>query len=200
MVSEYADADAAWNAVIDDPSLMVADAFFLQGGGGPPEENVKVGDTVEVRDPTTGEVTERTVAAIAAAGQTLTAWMSEESATEAAVQVTPTRLYVAVDEDADPTAVALRLQGEFITNGLQADSFRDIAVEATRVNTQFFRLMQGFRASAWWSASPDWASSWCALYGSVAARSGCCAASASRPARYAAPSCSRAASWRSKAC
>ena len=143
---EYADADAAWQAIIDDPSLMVADAFFLQGGGGPPEENVEVGDTVELRDPTTGDVTERTVAAISAAGQTLTAWMSEESVTDAVVQVAPTRLYVAVDDNADPTAVALRLQGEFIANGLQADSFRDIAVEATRVNTQFFRLMQGFLA------------------------------------------------------
>jgi len=38
------------------------------------------------------------------------------------------------------------LQGEFLANGLKADSFQDLAVDQTRANTQFFRLMQGFLA------------------------------------------------------
>ena len=142
----YPDEAAAWQAVLDDPSLMVADAFFLQGGGGPPEVNVAVGDRVEVRDPTTGNVSERTVAAVADAGQSLTAWMSAESASDALAQIAPVRAYIAVEAAADPTEVALRLQGSFIPNGLEADSFRDIARDQTRANTQFFRLMQGFLA------------------------------------------------------
>ena len=142
----FADEAAVWQAVLDDPSLMIADAFFLQGGGGPPEVNVEPGDTVEVRDPTTGDVTTRTVAAVADAGQTITAWMSEDSAADAVTAIAPVRLYIATADGADPTDVALRLQGTFLENGLKADSFRDIAADQTRANTQFFRLMQGFLA------------------------------------------------------
>jgi putative ABC transport system permease protein len=134
----------AWQGVLDDPTLMVADSFFLQGGGGPPELVVAVGDRIEVRDPTTGAVVERTVAAVADAGQTFTAWMSVESAQDAVVQLAPIRSYVAAADGADPSQVALRLQGAYIANGLDADSFRDLAEAQTRANTQFFRLMQGF--------------------------------------------------------
>ena len=135
-----------WQALFDDPSLMIADAFFLQGGGGPPEQNVVVGDVVEIRDPTTGETTQRTVAAIADAGQTITAWVSDASVQEALATAAPVRRYIAVEEGADATDVALRLQGSFIANGLSADSFVDLARDQTRANTQFFRLMQGFMA------------------------------------------------------
>jgi putative ABC transport system permease protein len=135
---------AAWQGVLDDPSLMVADSFFLQGGGGPPELVASLGDRIEVRDPTTGAVVERTIAAVADAGQTFTAWMSVESAQDAVVQLAPIRSYIAVADGADPSQVALRLQGAYIANGLNADSFRDLAEAQTRANTQFFRLMQGF--------------------------------------------------------
>ena len=140
----FADESAAWQGVLDDPTLMIADAFFLQGDGGPPELVAGLGDVVEVRDPTTGEIVERTIAAVADAGQTFTAWMSAASAQEAVTQLAPIRSYVAVAEGADPTEVALRLQGAYIANGLSADSFRDLAEAQTRANTQFFRLMQGF--------------------------------------------------------
>ena len=144
--SAYPNEAAVWQAVLDDPSLMVADAFFLQSDGGPPETNVEPGDVVEIRDPTTGAVSQRTVAAVADAGQTITAWMSAQSAAEAVAAVAPVRLYLAVEDGADPADVAVRLQGEFISNGLRADSFREVAVEQTRASTQFFRLMQGFMA------------------------------------------------------
>lgn len=140
----FANEDAVWQGLLDDPSLMVADGFFLQADGGPPEVSAGVGDVVEVRDPTTGAVVEREIAAVADAGQSLTAWMSVESVREAVSQAAPIRAYIAVAENAEPSQVALRLQGEFITNGLKADSFRDIAEQQTRANTQFFRLMQGF--------------------------------------------------------
>jgi putative ABC transport system permease protein len=142
----YTEEDAVWDAVLADPTLMVADAFFLQGGGGPPEPSVDVGDTVKVRDPASGQVVERTVVAIADAGQTLTAWMSVESVQAAVSAAAPLRHYIDVSDGADATAVALQLQGTFLRNGLQADSFHDLAVQQTRANTQFFRLMQGFLA------------------------------------------------------
>ena len=142
----YAAEGDVWDAVMADPNLMVADAFFLQGGGGPPEPSVDVGDTVKVRDPASGKVVERTVAAVADAGQTLTAWMSVESVQQAVGSAAPLRHYIDVDDGVDATTVALQLQGTFLRNGLQADSFHDLAIEQTRANTQFFRLMQGFLA------------------------------------------------------
>ena len=140
----YPDEAAAWQAVLDDPSLMVIDSFFLQSGGGPPEHVAELGDRIEVRDPTTGKVVERTVAAVADAGQTLTAWMSVQSAAKAVVNLAPVRAYISVAQGADPARVALRLQGRFIANGLKADSFRTLAEQQSRANNQFFRLMQGF--------------------------------------------------------
>ena len=140
----YPDEAAVWQALVDDPSLMITDAFFLQGGGGPPELTAALGDVIEVQDPVTGAVVERTVVATADAGQTFTSWMSVESVRDAVVQSAPIRSYIAVAPGADPTQVALRLQGEFIANGLKADSFQDLAEQSTRANTQFFRLMQGF--------------------------------------------------------
>ena len=143
---EYGSELEVWEALLDDPKLMIADAFFLQGGGGPPERNVEPGDVVKVRDPTTGNVSKRTVVALADAGLTVTAWMSEKSVKKAVAQSAPVRMYIEADGGASPSDVAARLQGKFIDNGLRADSFRDLAVEQTRANTQFFRLMQGFLA------------------------------------------------------
>jgi putative ABC transport system permease protein len=51
-----------------------------------------------------------------------------------------------VEEGADPTAVARRLQGAFVANGLEADPFRTIVEDFQRVNLQFFQLMQSYLA------------------------------------------------------
>ncbi len=103
-----------------------------------------MGDVMQVRDPGSGQLSERTVAAIADAGLTFTLWMSADSATEAVSALTPTRSYVDVADDADADAVAAAIRGEFVEAGVQADTLRALVEQNSSANTQFFRLMQGY--------------------------------------------------------
>jgi len=135
-----------WAAVAADPGLAVVDSFFLQDGGGPPEQIVAPGDVLEVRDPASGAVTERTVAAVSDAGLTFSIWMSKDSVADAVALTVPARYYIDVADGADAEAVAARIQGGFVANGVQADTFRSLVEENSQANTQFFRLMQGYLA------------------------------------------------------
>ena len=54
----------AWSAVLSDPGLIIADPMFLQGGGGPPKFEVKVGMPIRITDPISGRTRRVTVAAI----------------------------------------------------------------------------------------------------------------------------------------
>ncbi len=146
--ASYADPSEVWQAVLDDPSLVVVDAFFLQEGGGPQEvATVQPGDPITIVDPATGVEVERTVAATSKAGLAFSGVMaSRESVAEAVMRAVPNRYYVAVEDGADAGAVAEEMQGGFVTNGLEAESFRGIAEANTEINLRFFRLMQGYLA------------------------------------------------------
>jgi len=136
-----------WDAVAADPSLVVADAFFLQGDGGPAAPVAEVGDRLTLRDPATGAQVERTIAATTEAGMTRTGVLaSRESVEQASVRRVANRFYVVADDGADPVGVAAKLQGEFVDHGVQADAFRAIVEENVQVNLQFLRLMQGYLA------------------------------------------------------
>ena len=56
---------AAWQAVLDNPNLIIVDPAFLQQGGGPPNFQAKVGTKIVVADPFDGNQRTLTVAAIA---------------------------------------------------------------------------------------------------------------------------------------
>lgn len=58
--------------------------------------------------------------------------------------MSPARFYVEVAPGADAEAVAPRVRGRFVANGVQADTFRSVVHENTQANVQFFRLMQGY--------------------------------------------------------
>ncbi len=136
-----------WESVLADPSLVVTDAFFLQGDGGPAAAVAEVGDRLTLRDPATGAEVERTIAATTEAGMTRTGVLAGRASVEqAAARRVADRFYVVADEGADPVDVAARLQGEFVGNGVQAEPFRAIVEESVRVNLQFVRLMQGYLA------------------------------------------------------
>jgi putative ABC transport system permease protein len=56
----------------------------------------------------------------------------------------PTRWYVSVSPGADAGAVADRLTGDLLANGVDARTFRDLVDEQLRQQNGFFRLMEGF--------------------------------------------------------
>ena len=144
----YASDDAVWEAVIDDPSIVIIPEFFLQEGGGPPTALVQPGDTMEMVDPLTGETAEREVAGILSMDAAFSGvYMSQESIRAVlGPRATPSRFFVVADEGASASSVARDLQGTLFRNGVEADTFRGIVEEFQALNLQFFRLMQGYLA------------------------------------------------------
>lgn len=146
----HSDDRAAYAAVVADPSLVIVSDFFLQEGGGPPEGGVKIGDTVEVRDPETGTTRSLTVAALSRPSfgdgpASALAYMGQ-AGVESLVgdRAVPNLLYVATAPGVDAQDLAERLNGQFLANGGDAASFRTMVGQGLSQQQAFFRLMQGY--------------------------------------------------------
>jgi putative ABC transport system permease protein len=142
------DADV-YQQLLQDPSTAVVDACFLLPvcTSAPP---VQLGETMTVIDPVSGTEVERKVIGMSASTLGLTGngvLMSHSSVKQLlAERAAPTRFYVKTESSAAPDEVAADLQGEFVENGLDADSFRAVAVEGSSFTLQFLRLIQGYLA------------------------------------------------------
>jgi putative ABC transport system permease protein len=138
-----------WDAVMEDPQLIIVADFFLQEGGGPPATVVKPGDTLMVIDPITGRSVERTVAGALADDYAFSgAYMSRESVDGVLGDLAvPSRFFVQeTDATGSSSEVPAELQGRFLANGVEAESFQSIVEEFQAINLQFFKLMQGYLA------------------------------------------------------
>jgi len=145
----YPDEQAAYQAVLADPSLVIVGEFFLQeGGGGPPEAPLRPGTRLTVRDALSGRRKELTVAAVSEGGFTNEpALVARRTVDEVFGPLANTNtLLVSVKPGTDAQALAERLNGRFLANGADADSFRKTVGENLAQQTQFFRLMQGYLA------------------------------------------------------
>lgn len=145
----YPDEQAAYRAVLADTSLVIVGELFLQeGGGGPPEEPLKPGAKLTVRDALSGRSRELTVAAVSEGGFTNEpALVARRTVDEVFGPLATTNtLLVSVAPGTDAQALAERLNGRFLANGADADSFRKTVGENLAQQTQFFRLMQGYLA------------------------------------------------------
>ena len=147
--AQYVDDEAAYRAVLDDPTLIIVSEFFLQdGGGGPPERALEPGEPVTMRDPRSGRSQRYTVAAVAEAGfGNLLAYVSRPSLESLfGESVVSNLLFVATEPGVDPAALADSVNGRFLPNGADAQAFRDLVNENLSQQRQFFRLMQGYLA------------------------------------------------------
>lgn len=141
------DADA-YRAVLADPGLVIVDEFFLQGGGGPPEDSVELGDEIRIEDPASGRSRTLRVGAVAESGFVFApALLSSASLQEVAgPRAAPSLLYVATRPGVDPQALAETVNARFLPNGADAVSFRKEVGDGLSQQQQFFRLMQGYLA------------------------------------------------------
>ena len=141
----YPDDAAAYQAVLDDPSLAIVDEFFLSQGAGPPQEELDIDDEFTVRDLVTGRQQTFTVAAIGPNDFVFNGgWMAADAARDVfGDQAVANRAYVLAD---DPDQFAAEFQGRTIDNGGEADPIRDLVDEAFAQQTQFFILMRGYLA------------------------------------------------------
>ncbi len=143
---EFGDETGAWRALLTDPTLVIVDEFFLQQGGGPPEESIKPGSKVIVQDPVTGTVRDLKVAALAdSGGGRSTSYMGIEAVRGLVGNRAVTNLLrYKVAPGTDPQVVAERLKGKYVANGVDAFSFKKAVGDGLAQQSQFFRLMQGY--------------------------------------------------------
>lgn len=143
----YPDQGAVWRAVLGDPGLAVADAAFLQRGGGPPQDNVAVGDVLDVRGPGTDTPTRLRVVAISTAGTAFSGVMvSQPTALLVDPKGVANRHHVAVAEGVDASTVGRGLERAFLPNGLRARTFAAVVAEALADQEAFFDLIEGYLA------------------------------------------------------
>lgn len=147
-LGSYPDAESAYRAVLADPGLVIVSDFFLQSGGGPPEEPLEPGDRLTLRDPVSGRTRDLTIAAIAESSfGNAGVFVSATSLVELyGPRITANRLLVALEEGADPETVAAELNANHLASGADAESFRSLVEANLAGQTQFFRLMQGYLA------------------------------------------------------
>ncbi|MGH2776744.1 MAG: FtsX-like permease family protein [Actinomycetota bacterium] len=146
---EFDDDAAVWNEMLSNPDSIIISEFFLQGEGGPPASIIDVGDTMAVVDPVTGNETERRVIGTLSSDSTFAGgFISEESARDLfGERAVASRFYIdASGSEADARQLGRALQGDFLANGVEADTFRELVDEQFSIQLQFFNLMQAYLA------------------------------------------------------
>ena len=144
----YPTDEAAWDAVLADPSMAFISDFFLAAEAGPPGDRFDPGDRFSVVNTATGEARPITVAGIVTSDFAFNGVLMGDDFVDEFLGplAAPTRWYVAVEPGADPDEVAERLTGDLLANGVDAQTFRDLVDESLSQQNGFFRLMEGFLA------------------------------------------------------
>jgi len=140
----YPTDEAAWEAVLADPDLIIVDEFFLSTGGGPPTGTPDPGDRFAIRDPVTGSSRTVEVAALAENDFLFNGAFYGIGGLEelTAGRAVASRFYV--EPEGDPTEVAAAIRTEFVANGADAEAVTDTIDGALVQQTGFFTLMQQF--------------------------------------------------------
>ncbi len=139
----------AWNGVLASTDLAIVSDFFLQEEGGPPTQAIRPGEKFTAYNRTTGQQREFTIAGVLAndvgafTGGGAGAWFGAPALKEfMGRDAVPSRFYVNARGDADD--VGATLQGQLLTNGVEADSFLALVTEQAQQQQGFFRLMSGY--------------------------------------------------------
>jgi putative ABC transport system permease protein len=146
--TRFATDRAAWQAVANDPTLVILSDFFQSdgGGGNGPSVRNKSGDTITALNPTTGARERFTVAGVLDNDVIdVGAMVSKQAATSLmGREAVSTRHYVALRPGADATATATRLTGRLLPYGADAQSIEKLVHDQLVANEGFFRLMEGY--------------------------------------------------------
>jgi putative ABC transport system permease protein len=138
--------ESAWRAVLASPGLVIVPANFLAVTGGPVRTSVHAGEQLTLINPATGRRTPLTIAGInGTLDPTENGAMVASSQLPALVdRVSASRFYVKVKAGAEPEAVAQRLQGDLLANGVKADTFRALVDDKLNSQAQFIALLEGY--------------------------------------------------------
>jgi putative ABC transport system permease protein len=166
MARGYTSSKEVWTALQEHPGLAVVDGLVVQrrdqfgfnvmpsdfkitgfyADDGKPFDPVRV----EVLDKQTGNKTRLTIIGVLADSAPFE--MSGISTSQANLasafpgRADPTIHYFTVAPGVDPDKAAARLEGAFLSNGLEAESIEKVVADSVAANKTFNRLIQGFMA------------------------------------------------------
>lgn len=151
-VGAHSDA-AAYRQVLARPGTVVVGRDFSPGGGrgGPRNDRgVGIGQTINLRDPVTGETHPLVVAALASEagyGDFDHVYVSHQTAREVfGARATGNFALLTTSRGTDVDALATTIDGRFLANGADANSFRHLVRQAFAQTQQFLMLIKGYVA------------------------------------------------------
>jgi putative ABC transport system permease protein len=162
----YRSSKDVWTALRKHPGLAVVDSLVVQrrdqfGFNAMPSEFKITGFyadegtsfdpvPVEVLDKQTGNKTRLTIIGVLAdsAPFEMSGISTSQSTLSSAFpgRADPTIHYFTVAPGVDPDRAAARLEGAFLSNGLEAESIEKVVADSVAANKTFNRLIQGFMA------------------------------------------------------
>ena len=141
------DADA-FRAVLDADDLVIVNQSFAAAnlGGGPPQANLVVGDTISVANPASQQEQQLRVVGIMGSDGVRNGALLPVDLVEGllAPRFVQNRHYVEVADGADAEQVAARISGTFIANGADATTFRSLVSDQLASQQGFFSLLRGY--------------------------------------------------------
>jgi putative ABC transport system permease protein len=141
--SYASDADV-YRAVLDDSTLAIVPENFLVAGLN--EGALRIGDTFEIIDGTSGATRALTIAGLTPTDQLDNGVLvsRELTRTLGGTHDVVTRSYLALADGADPDGTATAINAAFLRHGAEARTFTVLGGEGVAQLTGFIALMQGF--------------------------------------------------------
>ena len=140
----YASDEAAYRAVLDDPSLAIVPEDFLVAGVD--DAVLAIGDTFSFVDPATGRSSELTIAGVGEADWLGNGALVNGEVTEALFgdQQVVDRFYIAAADGADADALAAAVNADLLAHGADARTFTTLGTAGTGELLGFIALLRGF--------------------------------------------------------
>ncbi len=139
----YSSDRATFEAVLHDPTLIIVDQQFLQGGGGPTSFSPRIGDRVVMIN---GSSARRRLTVVGVLNSDATNHGSLVAKDFAESFLTPqyviNRAFVKLKPGQSATVVARRLDADYVANGTDAATFPQRVADQIAPETGFIRLMQ----------------------------------------------------------
>ncbi|HOT78770.1 MAG TPA: FtsX-like permease family protein [Microthrixaceae bacterium] len=145
-LDRFADDRSVFDAVLDDPTLIVVDDQFLLRGGGPKDDGPEPGDRVEMTNPA-GDRRTVTVAGVLKTDAIFqgSLWPKTAVAEFMAPATSETRAFLAAAPGSTPSrlaAIARDLQAATVTQGTDVSTFTQIVADELGRTTSFMRLLE----------------------------------------------------------
>jgi len=142
----FADDRAAFEAVLDDPSLIIVNDRFLLRGDGPATETPRPGDRVSILDERSGRSAELRIAGVLRTDYIGHGALWSRTATEELLApfAVANRLFVTLRAGTDPERAAAELTRALVANGGEARPFRAIVEDELSRTRGFMSLLQGY--------------------------------------------------------